>query len=444
MSGGFSFSPQGDVLTHIATDGRMQIWDAASGASLFDVPETALVNGFAWLGDGGRFLIQGMDGSFLIFDPSSRQWTFPLSYSLPLEMALSPSRQRMLAFASDGRATVFDLQREQRLVRLPWFPTDVSSAVISNEGDRIAYVVQSGAGGIRDASGEVLIEFASRTNGMWLSPNGELLATRAAENYNITLYNFRTGRLVREFPTNSASYNLEFSPDSSRLAMHTLQQQTILWDVQRDTEVATIDGDMIASFQASYLADGSRMFLTTKSRLLREWNGQSGELVQNLDWLGPIAVGGGSFSSDGNIVLVRREDGSVSVFNLVDRIESRIVGAGVAESAALSPTGAVAAILSRRDGILVLSLGDLQQSQQGQSVRACQQNRGRFVFEHRKTLDPSLSWHLLGRPANVCDWRGLGSWGGWSQWTEMWRRRLLWLFERFRFGHREASDAADT
>jgi hypothetical protein len=26
----------------------------------------------------------------------------------------------------------------------------------------------------------------------------------------------------------------------------------------------------------------------------------------------------------------------------------------------------------------------------------------------------------------------------------MWRRRLLWLFERFRFGHREASDAADT
>ena len=187
------------------------------------------------------------------------------------------------------------------------------------------------------------------------SPNGGALAVSTYK--ALKLWEPRTGRLIRDFPTaNHGADAIAFSPNGRLLAAGTLDQ-IMLWDTQTGTVRRTlreksyrIGAPMTFSPDGRLLADG---FPAEGENGIKLWDVESGQIARDLAGSYPVRTL--AYSSDGHVIAGweprgRVQWGGVMVWDLQTGRASQVPATNPSWPLAFAPDGRILAVTEHQDG----------------------------------------------------------------------------------------------
>ncbi|MBK8021959.1 MAG: TIR domain-containing protein [Chloroflexi bacterium] len=249
--GQVAWSPDGDRVVGVLTDGRAMLWDASSGepiaaldtggARVTDIAWSDDTQWFATATDGGTAVlwdssggrrstlshdapVYGVafapDGEWLVTTSGSAAFVWALGAESPahvlqeadgaiaFDAAFSPDGSQVLVHLLGADPQVWDSASGERLVTLVGHDDWVTAALWSGDGTRIVTSSLDGAVRVWDAATGAEMRALDMRASVWgvaWSPDGETLAA-AAENGTIRLWSARTWRERRFlFPPAQAS-----------------------------------------------------------------------------------------------------------------------------------------------------------------------------------------------------------------------------------------------
>jgi WD40 repeat protein/serine/threonine protein kinase len=238
-----AFSPDGRWIASGGWDGKVRLWDAATGEVCATLPHPRYVLSLAFSRDGRR-LVTGSYG-----DDRLRVWdvaTARLRNTIPGPgqafrfLTVSPDGRRVAANADNARLRVCDVTTGERL--------------FSAEGRALAY-----------------------------SPDGRWLAiVRAGEEKTVVLLDARTHETVASFRGHEkAVRSATFSPDSRRLASCSADRTVRLWQIDSGA-CQVLVGHTDEVFAAAFHPHGKRLATAGRDRAVWLWDLERGEEVARL------------------------------------------------------------------------------------------------------------------------------------------------------------------
>lgn len=216
------------------------------------------------------------------------------------------------------------------------------------------------------------------------SDDGHWLATGSGTNpYLLNL----DKHISIELPPAGEIAGFEFSPNSTRLVVSSVDQPGYIWNLTNSKKIVSFDrSGEDASNGSMFSGDGHFYMATDANNGAELWNATTGNHVSTL------ARNGGGYdeyiSSDAAVGAVETSQGSVAVWGT---------------QGAITASGTV-----------------------GFKTLICSRN---YPSIHRfgadlRSDDSSFGRYLVGRPWDPCDWRGLNSLEGWLQLERLWGVRL--------------------
>jgi WD40 repeat protein len=254
-----SWSPSGDRFALQLGDGRVTIYDAATGAELLTITAQGL-DGWAWPSwspDGSLIAVgYSWDGSIRIWDAhSGAEVQLLCSYASDggwdwendrfISLRWSPSGDKIFSSTrtSDPLSTWSDSLKvwDATTGRLLFSTTsiDILRAAWSPDGKRIATFNMQAIGEIWDAeTGENLLDFSGHTgwvNSLTWSPSGERIASGGVDGV-VLVWDTRSGVEVLRYPIETVVGTLDWSPDGSQLLLSSEGKVVILpvWNTAQE------------------------------------------------------------------------------------------------------------------------------------------------------------------------------------------------------------------
>ncbi len=322
LEGGFPlWSPDG---TRLATsEGNVVVtWDMASGKALRAIQGLADVYHKQWSPDGTRLAIGDNNGVVVIWDAkdggvlqSFNRHTRELA-----DVEWSPDGTRLASASYDGTAIVWDATRGEAIhtfTRLGgWF-----SVAWSPDGTRVAGA-SFGRVSVWDASsGEEVLAFRIYQFGSeryafqaeW-SPDGKRLVSqvRLVDGDNVLAWDVASGREL--FALGGDNHFLSLSPDGTRLAtLGPLGWSLSIWDAFTGTKLAS-HGVMLIGDDLEWLPDSTRLATGMQffgSGDVRVWDVNTGASLLAID----VFSRGIALSPDGARLAVKIHEGGVRIYD---------------------------------------------------------------------------------------------------------------------------------
>jgi eukaryotic-like serine/threonine-protein kinase len=246
--------------------GEVRIWDAGSGALLQARRAPGTAHRLAFRPDGTRLALATMDGRVFIWDVASGKELLRTSPHLQLiaAVAFSPNGQ-LLGTASWDETVKILRAGTGEVVRVLHPPEGgrFQSLVFSPDGKRLAtggwdgmvrlWNVQTGA------QEQVLSEHKTTVTGLAFSPDGKLLAS-AGSNANLRIWDLATGRFIQSVTARTgAVLSNAFSPDSRYLAYSGGDGTVRVWDVESGVERVIFHGHSATAESVQFSPDGQRL-----------------------------------------------------------------------------------------------------------------------------------------------------------------------------------------
>lgn len=190
------------------------------------------------------------------------------------------------------------------------------SADVSVEKDAVEALHQA-----VQASRVVLTIRGLAGGGAQLSPDGTRLATAGTmltsneSGTDVAIWDARTGRQLIAFRAHETKiWDLEFSPDGSRLVTASGDQTAKVWDAMTGDRLSLLNHED-AIYSASFSPDGAQVATSGQAGVLRIWDAETGDLMKEIGDSGE-ALAGNKFSPDGTLVAAGTIGGAAMVWDV--------------------------------------------------------------------------------------------------------------------------------
>jgi WD40 repeat protein len=345
-----AFSPDGKVLTTAGVK-SLRMWDMTTGKLLREIADNYHVSQI-FCSPKGRFLATRGDKSINLRDPNTGQILHSISTSM-WPSAFSPDDKLLVTTGSrDGSVDLWETATGKQVISLkghkegvlsPAFTSDGMTLFTMDFGKKVCLwnvatatlrksfnmqvpqwrTLRLSPDGqtLAVASGKTVSFWDTETGeertklkrdllpqgyGMAFTPDGKIFATARSESWadlgQISLWNARTGELIRSFPAPArAMIGLEFAPDNRTLLSSAGGTRLHLWDTQtgRELFVTSCYDDMIRSLAFTH---DSKQVISMADNTVRLWDVSTGRQVRVVAHT-PHGGSGLSLTRDGLAVL---------------------------------------------------------------------------------------------------------------------------------------------
>ena len=333
-----------------------RIWDHTFERTLY---ANDTLRAVAFSPDGTQLATGGLDGKLILWDPATgRQLrTINSGGGWVSSVAFSPDGKTVAA-GSDMKVLIFDSQTGVLLATLLGHTDAVYSVAFSPDGKQLA----SGGGDhkviVWDAKEAKLLRVLSgHTDVVYcvaFSPSGKLLAS-GSEDKSIILWNTADGsRIGTMTDQKDVVFCVAFSPDSSLLAagygtvytglgvsLLSQDKNVVIWDVLAQKRQLTLTGHTNAIAGVTFSPDGKLLVSGSSDKSLIVWDVKDGSRVQILTGhRKPIE--GVAFAPSGEVIASVGDDHEVMLWDGPNGINHRTLSGhtGSVNSVAFSPDGA--------------------------------------------------------------------------------------------------------
>jgi WD40 repeat protein/serine/threonine protein kinase len=282
-NGGFvnalGFHPIRGTLVSGHTDGRLRLWDQATG-----MLESTLAG-------------NGTDVRDLAFSPDGKS----------------------LAIGTLSAITVWDLEDGKARWALDAKGGPLSRLAFSPEGSILAVALTDGTIGLWNAStGQPKSRLKGHTEmvlSVAFSPNGRVLASCGADK-TIRLWDSSTGELADVLTEHTDRlWSVAFSPDGATLASGGDDLAVLLWKVGSSKPKAKLNGHTNNIRKVLFSPDGMTLASADDNGLIRLWDPATGN-AKAICKGHTITVVALAFSADSTILASGGEDGTIKLWNL--------------------------------------------------------------------------------------------------------------------------------
>ena len=332
-----AFNPDGTRIVTSSEDQTVKIWDIPSGKLLQTVDDLPGVSwGVQYSPDGTRLATTGEDGTITLWSADGKEVQLTLTgHTMNVEgIAFSPDGSKLASAGSDGTARIWDTATGRELLNLKLFDNPVFSVAFSPDGRRLVTGDNSGAAHVWDAATGEEIQSLNSHNVMirWaaMSPDGLYLAT-ASQDGSTKVWDAETGEELYTLSTNSgAVYDVAFSPEclgppeipfewcGPRLATAYRDGTVKIWDV---TPGGASEMLVVTGFDGQYPTE-DRLYtsLISGSEMIGQtWDVTSqprGALLSRTSFSGfPAPLATGCLSRDGTHMATITQDGAAQIWD---------------------------------------------------------------------------------------------------------------------------------
>lgn len=215
------------------------------------------------------------DGRILIFNNYDSPKEVKPTDSHPIRIAMSPNAQLISTINDDGSVSIFSIQNQKILKKVPV------------HSDKPRYIV--------------------------FSPDSKLIST-VSNDETATIIDAQSGRIVHTLVGHTSRlFMSKFSPNSQQLVTTSFDGTVRQWDAKSGKQIHVFQHNSWIS-DASFSADGKRIVTCGNDHIIHVWDAESGlELLSLTDYA--TTVNRCHFTSDGSSLMSVDADG-----NLINRV----------------------------------------------------------------------------------------------------------------------------
>ncbi|TMJ35382.1 MAG: hypothetical protein E6G89_18710 [Alphaproteobacteria bacterium] len=374
-----AFSADGSRVVTAARDGTARVWNPATGEQLFVLPLIGDYQTAIFSPDGSRILtagskgvviwdartgnqvvsVQGSGSSLASFSPDGRTFAIAQSglfvgiwsaengqaisrwnvQSFPDEVVYSPDGNRLL-ISNWGAKTwsdvprLWDVTKGREIALLGGHKSDINSGIFSPTGRLIATVSLDGTARLWEGvTGKLRALLGDETPGLkvsdfnlttWdqhakgaFSSDEKLLATASVDG-SVRIWDVERASMLATINGHRGLVeHVEFNPTDNNLLTASRDGTARLWDV--DGILTTALPHQYFPIFAVFSPDGMHLVTGGGDSLARLWDVSSGREIGTLNT--GVAVQSAAFSPDGKLVATASPEGKILVWDIASRRE---------------------------------------------------------------------------------------------------------------------------
>ncbi|MGP8239863.1 MAG: protein kinase domain-containing protein [Limisphaerales bacterium] len=295
------------------------LWNLCRGEQLTTLAgHEQTVTCIAFSPDGKRVATGSLDGTARIWNVGAHDSiaTLRVTGGKVWSVGFTPDGKWLMTGSSDGVA-FRDVESWQVRTNFPGQVGALSKigTFLATAESKPYYYEPAGAVTLWNwRTGQLLRRFKPLGHALALSSDGRMLATAGAD-LSITVWDTTSGNVIREWPMRHPVWSLQFSPDDRELVSAGWSREVLIWKIADTSPPQAMNSQRLNFWSAVYSPDGKMLATTGTDRRVRLWDAAT--LEQKAALSGHEGeVWCAAFSPDGKLVATGGTDQAAMIWPL--------------------------------------------------------------------------------------------------------------------------------